>query len=87
MNKPGKLVIKQDAETEVPIEVMAESIKIISEGIRKMRQGRLKDKALFLLIQNAAPCVSGRYGNSKIGITEVKAVIQGIESLEREYLK
>ena len=78
-----KTVVKQDPALEVPTEVIAASIEAIAEGLRKIRAGRLNEKALVLLIQHAAPLVSGR----RITASEVKAVIGGIESLESTYLK
>ena len=82
-----KVKVVQDAANLIPIEVIAESIKAISEGIRKLRSGSLNDKALVLLIQNAAPCHGGKYGISKMSMKDVRAVLEGIESLEATYLK
>lgn len=78
--------VVQDAKAPVPIEVMAESVRAISQGVKKLLAGPLSDKAIVLLIQNAAPSV-GRYPTRKIGTVEVRAVLEGIESLERVYLK
>lgn len=79
-------VIQKDEAKPMPVEIIAESIKAISDGIRRLRGGPLNDKALMLLIQHAAPSI-GRYSQNKIGITEIRAVIEGIESLEATYLK
>lgn len=78
-------VVQKDEAKPMPVEIIAESVKAISDGIRRLRGGPLNDKALMLLIQHAAPSI-GRYGQ-KIGITEIRAVIEGIESLEATYLK
>lgn len=76
-------IVKADDKPE-PIEVMEKSIVSISEGIKKLRTSRLNDKALFLLIQHACP----RNGYYKmIRIIDIKNVIEGIESLEKIYLK
>jgi hypothetical protein len=82
-----KVEVKQDEKIEIPIQVIATSIKAISEGIKILRSGPLNDKALILLIQNAAPNVGGPYKQSKIGTTEIRAVLEGMESLEATYLK
>lgn len=82
-----KVTIKQDEENVVPVEVMAESITAISAGIKKLLAGPLNEKALILLIQNAAPTIGGRYSNRKIGSEEIRATLGGIESLEKTYLK
>lgn len=80
MKKP---IVKQTPEKEVPVEVLAESIVAISQGIRKLRSGRLTDRALLLLIQDAAPSIS----HKPISQREIKAVLEGIDSLERMYIK
>lgn len=84
-----KVVVKQvpEKEKEVPIEVLADSIVAIAAGMKKLRSGRLSDRALFLLIQDAAPNKGGKYGNSPLPVKTIKAVFEGIESLERSFLK
>ncbi len=78
-----KTVVKQTPEKEIPTEVLAESIVAISEGIKKLRAGRLTDRALLLLIQDAAPSIR----NKPISQREIKAVLEGIENLERAFIK
>jgi hypothetical protein len=82
----ARVTVTQDKEKEVPTEIIAASIQAISEGVRKMKAGRLNDKALVLLIQNASPACSG-YPARKPSATEVRAVLEGIENLEATYLK
>lgn len=76
-----------DKEDEVPTEVIASAIVSISEGIKKMRSGRLTDKALILLIQHAAPGKKSRFGSKPVSSTEVKVVLEGLESLSATFLK
>jgi hypothetical protein len=78
-----KIKIVQEEGNEVPVEIIAKHIISISEGIKKLLNGPLNEKALLLLIQNAAPSTS--YG--KIGITEIRSVIEGISSLEKTYIR
>lgn len=82
-----KLNVKQTPEKEVPTEVLATSITAIAEGVRKLRAGRLNDRALYLLVQDASPSVGGKYNSSKLSMKEIKAVFAGIEDLERTFLK
>lgn len=82
----AKVAVKQNPEKEVPTEVLAESIVAISEGIRKLRGGRLTDRALLLLIQDAAPSV-GHRPPKPVSQREIKAVLEGIEGLERLFIK
>lgn len=77
--------VKNDDEKPVPVEVLAESIKAISDGVKKLRSGPLNDKCLVLLIQHAAPSLSGY--NNRVGACHIRAVLEGIESLEKTYLK
>lgn len=81
-----KIVLKQpeNPADQVPVEVLATSIKGISDGIAKLRAGPLNEKALILLIQHAAPYIG--YGKN-VTAKQIKAVLDGMESLEREYLK
>lgn len=84
---PETKVKVKDGDEPIEVEVIADAIVAISEGMQRLRRSRLKDNALFLLIQHAAPYVqhSGRY--SKPTITEIKAVIAGIEGLKKECVK
>jgi hypothetical protein len=86
-SEKAEVIVKQNPDKPVPVEVLAESIKAISRGIEKLLAGPLKDETLYLLIAKAAPNVGGKYGNGPMSTRQVRAVIQGIKSLEREYLK
>lgn len=79
-----KVKVIQDEAKPIATEVIADAIVAISDGIKKLRSGRLNDKALFLLIQTASPA---RNNYQKVGIYEVRAVLEGIESLESTFLK
>lgn len=78
------LVVKQDDLNPITTEIIAASVAAIAVGIKKLRMGRLNDKALVLLIVNACPSY-GQYKN--VTAAQVKAVLSGLECLEREYLK
>ena len=88
MMEMKKVTIKQVPEAEVPIEILADSIVAIAAGIRKLRTGRLNDRALFLLIQNAAPTMKAKFRSpQKLSVKDIQAVFDGIDSLEREYIR
>ena len=80
--------VRQPAEPEkqVPTEVLASSIVAIAEGVRKLRAGPLNDKALFLLIQHAAPNV-GRHGYTPLSIKDIRATLDGIDALEETFIR
>lgn len=73
-------------EEPIEVEIIADAIVSIAAGIKRLKSSRLKDSALYLLIQHAAPSV-GKYKNRKLNIADIKAVFAGIESLQRTYLK
>lgn len=79
--------IKVTQPDEVPIEIMAKAIVGISDGIKRLIDGPLNEKALILLIQNCSPMVGGKYGKQKIGTAEIKGVLEGISRLKEAYLK
>lgn len=76
-------------QSEVPTEVLADAIIAISDGIKKLRSGRLKERALLLLIQDAAPSpMRGAYRTGKpIPIKTIKAVLEGLDSLRTQFVK
>jgi hypothetical protein len=82
-------VAQREGKDPVPTEVIAEAIIAISEGVKKLRAGKLNDKALVLLIQHAAPTVPGKRGYSKAPLSAktIKAVLDGMEGLQEQYLK
>lgn len=75
--KTREVLVKQDTDKPVPDEVLAESIKAISDGMKKIRAGRLNDRALVVLLKDA----------SGVPIYEIKKVLDGMESLEANYLR
>lgn len=75
MRRP--VAVRQDETKPVPVEVLAESIRHISEGVRKLRAGPLNDKALLLLIHHS----------TGVAQRDIKAVLDGIESLDTAYLR
>jgi len=85
--KETKITVTQGDEP-IEIAMLADSIVAISEGIKKLRNTRLKDDALYLLIQHACPVIKNGYGESKkISVKQIKVVFAGIESLRSTYLK
>lgn len=87
MNKPSQVKVVQNPESPVATEVIAEAIVAISQGVKKMLAGPLNESALILLITNATPSVGRGYRKTVVSARAVKAVLAGMESLEREYLK
>ncbi len=80
------VTVKQDPAKEVPTEVLADAIVTMAEGVRRLRAGRLNDKALCMLIAHAAPSLPGR-PPKPVSMREVRSVLDGINALEATYLK
>lgn len=73
-----KIVVKQKENAEeIPTEIIAQSIKDISDGVKKLRSGKLNDKAIILLISKA----------SSVSLETVRSVLTGMENLEKQFLK
>lgn len=88
MKKKTETVVKQIENDLVTVEILASSIVAISEGIKKLRAGKLTDDALILLIQHAAPAKRvGGYAKSPISAAEVRRVLAGLEDLSKTYVK
>lgn len=79
------LTVAQVEGAEVATEVLAQSIVAISDGIKRLRAGKLNDKALTILIQQAAP-TQGLNG-SRIPLSTIKDVLDGMASLEATYIR
>jgi hypothetical protein len=74
-----------DPDNPPPVELIAEAIVAISQGVRELRKSRLTGKALLLLIQHAIP-TSGR-PPTRPTQRDIQAVLDALEDLERIYLK
>lgn len=61
----------------VPTEIIAESIVELSQGMKKMRAGKLNDKAVGILLAHA----------TGLGQGTCLTVLQALEDLEALYLK
>lgn len=80
----GKVTVRQNPEKEVPTEVLAESIKAISDGMKKIRNGLLNDKAILVLLQHNIPTDAN---GKRMSLSDIKDVLNGLESLSATYLK
>lgn len=72
-----KTEIKMELVPEDTVELMSTQIREISISMKKLREGKLNEKALLLLVANAS-------GQAQ---WIVKAVMNGMESLEKQFLK
>lgn len=75
VNKKVKVIQKE--KEEVPVEILAKSIQEISDGVRKIRQSRLNERALVVLLKDA----------TNLSKTDILKVMNSLETLDRMYLK
>lgn len=73
----GKVKVVQTDEQEIPVEILAESIKEIAAGVKKLRSGKLNDRAIILLISD----------NCNVGRPAIRKVLESMETLAATYLK
>lgn len=71
-----KLIQKPNAEA-VPDEVIAQSLVEISAGMKRMRDGKLSNKAWLVLLKHST-------GET---FETLENVIKGIDNLSRDYVK
>jgi hypothetical protein len=74
--KPAVQIVN---DAEAPAEILASAIVTIAEGMRKLRAGKLADRALLLLIQDACP--------NNIGLDKIRMVLDGIGDLSKRYVR
>lgn len=75
-----KITVIQPENDPIPTEVLATNIRAISAGIKKLRNGRLKDTTLYLLIQQACT-------HPRPSLAAIKEIIEVMDDLENIYLK
>ena len=78
MKMPTKLnVTQKENEDPIPVEILAQSIKKISDSFKRMKAAGLSDRAIVVLLHDA----------SGIGKPAIKCILAAMEDLERLYLK
>lgn len=87
-----KVSVIQNEEDQVPVEVLATSIRAIAAGVKSLRKGPLGEKALLLLISENCWIRKGRLGRGRmvklhISPSAVKGVLDSLESLQSTYLR
>jgi len=65
------------------LEELQEQVAAISAAVSELRASGISERALLILIQQAAPALRGaRYGSyKKVPIRTIRAVLDGIEDL------
>lgn len=76
-----KVAVVQKPGEEVTSEILASAIVDISKSVKALRAGRLRDRALFLLIKDALP------GGSGTTLTDIYDVFKALDDLERQFIR
>lgn len=71
------IIIKQDAENEIPVEILAADIERIARASQALFASRLQDRTIYLLISKS----------TGVGMRDVEIVLNGASRLAIEYLK
>lgn len=78
MSKAKKNVtVKQDEEALVEVEVLAQAIVDISKAAKRLASSRLNRKAVIILLSH----------QTGVGQTVIGNVLDGLDSLEANYLR
>lgn len=75
----------QDKKVDV-LKVLEDEIVSLSDGIKRLRSGRLNDRAIVSLIWEASS-VSNGYQTRKVGKTEIKEILDAVENLPAFFFK
>jgi hypothetical protein len=73
----GKVVVKQPAEEEVPIEILASSIVSIAKAMKKISESRLKLETVVTLLHD----------HTKVSKREIRFILNSLDALEEIFLK
>lgn len=76
-----KLNVKPDENDPVPVEILTSAIRDTAEGMRRLRRGALNDRAIILLVSHSIP------SERRPTLKQIEDVLDGVEGLERNYLK
>ena len=74
------VTVKTDEENPEPVELIADSIIKISDAFDKIKNSRLNERAVILLIKDS---ISG----NAIGLKDIENVLHAAASLKKNYIK
>jgi hypothetical protein len=77
MKKEKEVIVKQNSESPIAVEIIAQSIVKISECAKSLQNSGLSERAILLLLRDA----------SGVGMSDIKSVLDSMSQLERLYLR
>jgi hypothetical protein len=75
------ITVKVNEENPEPLEVIAESVIQVADAFQRVKNSRLAQRAIILLIKDAIP---PKY---KVGVTEIQEVLNAAAKLKQHYIK
>lgn len=81
MPKPKLEVRSTETDEVFPLEIFTEELIALGDGMEKLLNTRLTDKALYLLIQHAMP------STKRLNVKEIEGVMDACKSLRATYIK
>ena len=73
----GKVHVLQRPNAEIPVEVLATSIKEIAEGMKVFNKANLNRRALLVLLRDA----------TALPMSDINKVLESLEQLDQLFLK
>lgn len=72
--------MQQTTSRRTPVEtaeIIAQQLQDVSRGIKKLREGRLNERALVALLHDS----------TRMAKSDIERILDGLENLEKTYLK
>ncbi len=76
-----KITVKVNEENPEPLEVIAESVIQVADAFQRIKNAKLSQRAILLLIRDIIP---PKY---KVGIVEIQQVLEAAAKLKQHYIK
>lgn len=80
-NPKKKTITEEEKKAQEFVEAVAQSIIDISTAIHKLLDGKLKKRAIVLLIQEAAG------GRGQVSQAQISSILDAIANLDKTFLK
>lgn len=82
--KDPPIVVRKSLEGGAEVTIIADQIKAIDEGVKKLLAGPISQKGLIALIAHAAPTYDG---GRAVSMRDIRLVLEGLQNLKKVYLK
>lgn len=78
-SRPQPPIIKNDEDKPIPVEIIAQAIIDVAAAAKKLKESKLKERAILLLIQDSIE------GSCALGT--IRAVLDSAANLDKRYIK